>query len=152
MPLREFLPAILICSESEIQCYEFRLLVQPISLNIDMKMIRFFKILRFNVQFLQVFSGLFGKYSTRTQSVLHQFQIILCKNQFVEISPLDLLIFDLLLQDTLFFPSIRLKLVLLPLTTLLPDHEPAMISSMTEVHLQSFSHSESRPACVPTSG
>ena len=44
-----------------------------------------------------------GKYSTRTQSVFHQFKIILGNNQFVEILPLDLPIFDLRLQDQVFF-------------------------------------------------
>ena len=61
--------------------------------------------------YLQVFLDFSGgfpvtlvlcKYSTRTQSVVHHFQVIIWKNRFVETLPLDLPIFDLLLQDLTF--------------------------------------------------
>ena len=51
-----------------------------------------------------------GKYTTRTQSVLHQFQVILCKNWTVEILQLDSPIFDSLLNDLTFSPSFRRNL------------------------------------------
>ena len=51
-----------------------------------------------------------GKYSTRTQCILHQLQIILCKNRTVEIILLGPPIFDLLLNDLTFSPIIRRNL------------------------------------------
>ena len=62
-------------------------------------------------------TSVLGKCSTRTQSVLHQFQVILCKNWTVETLLLHFSIFDSLLNDLTFSPSIRRilsKHVLLP--------------------------------------
>ena len=52
-----------------------------------------------------------GKYSTRTQSVFHQHQMILCKNRTVEVLLLDSPICDSLLNDLTFSPSIRRNLI-----------------------------------------
>ena len=51
-----------------------------------------------------------GKDSTRTQSVLHQFQIILLKNWTVKILRVDFSIFGSLLNALASSPSIRRNL------------------------------------------
>ena len=87
------------------------------------------------------------KYSTRTQSVLHQFPKILCKNWTVEILQLDFFIFDSLLNDLTFSPNIRRNLSRrkrLLSSTWSIGRAKIQISFMRDLTHQSLMHSECR--------
>ena len=67
-----------------------------------------------------------GKHSPPTQSVLHQFQVILCKSWNVEIHQIDFPIIDSLLNDLTFSSRTKRNLsrhVLLLSSTYSPDRE-----------------------------
>ena len=121
-------------------------------LNIDMKMIRssnfsgsMFRSCRSSGE-SQMTRKSWDK-STRTQSVLRQFQIIHPKHWTVEILQLDFSIFGSLLNTLTFSPSTRRNLsrpALLLSSTQTPGRALVWISSMTELSNQSVIYSEFR--------
>ena len=149
--LRESLRVFLDFSEFEIRIPSFPFLVQSMSLNIDMKMIRsvnFSQIQCFVLANHSRFSEesamkkILGEYSTRIQLFLHRFPAILCKKRTFWILPLDLpnsqlhLCYHTSSPDTV--RNLRNRVLLLLATGSL-DLETMSISSMREMNFQAVS-------------
>ena len=88
----------------EMQISSFPLVVQSMSLHIDMKMVQlllFFEMSEDLLKNLQ-WRKILGKYPTRTQLILHRFQLILCQKATSWVFPLDLRILHGIWVDTHF--------------------------------------------------